>query len=372
MTMDPNLLRELLAEPLYEAPSSERRTRLLELMRLLVAHHMEHCPPYRTFCQKRGVDPEAIERLEDIPFLPTSIFKDALLLSIPEDQIFRELRSSATTSGRPSRIGLDKENNRRWTLSMQRMLLDRIGDERLRTMILDEPSVLGRSDVVSARASMTRSLLFAAGETDTCLTARNDVLSLDQDRLAAFLKDAGDGRGNMLFGFTFILSIHVVRPLLEQGVTFQLPELKILHAGGWKKLQALSITPEQLVKECCDCFGTRPENIVDIYGFSEQGGLLYPTCEHGRRHTPLWGEVVCRDPLTLKAVAPGREGLMQFLTPIQTSYPGHSVITEDVGVILGQDDCPCGRKGTTFRVLGRSRTATEERGCGDIMAELFA
>jgi hypothetical protein len=63
---------------------------------------------------------------------------------------------------------------------------------------------------------------------------------------------------------------------------------------------------------------------------------------------------------------------MQFLTPIQTSYPGHSVITEDVGVVFGRDDCACGRKGTTFQVLGRSQTATEERGCGDIMAEMFA
>lgn len=370
--MMPERIAQLLREPLYQADSDTRRARLLDLLREVTAHHMAHCAPYRTFCRKRGVDPAAITRLEDLPFLPTSIFKDTLLLSIPEDQVFRELRSSATTSGRSSRIGLDRENNRRWTLSMQRMLLERIGDERLRTMVLDEPSVIGRSGVVSARASMTRSLLFAASEVDTCLTAQGDVLALDRERLAGFLAASGDGRGSMVFGFTFILHFHVIRPLLERGLSFDLPGLKILHAGGWKKLEALKVTSGQLLEDCRRCFGTPPENVVDIYGFSEQGGLLYPTCEHGRRHTPLWSEVVCRDPLSLEALPPGREGLMQYLTPIQTSYPGHSVITEDVGVILGRDDCPCGRKGTTFRVLGRSQTATEERGCGDIMAERFA
>ena len=130
--------------------------------------------------------------------------------------------------------------------------------------------------------------------------------------------------------------------------------------------------PGKLIEDCGACFGVPPENVVDIYGFSEQGGLLYPTCEAGVRHTPAWSEVISRDPLSLKPLPFGQEGLMQFLTPIQTSYPGHSVITEDVGVVFGRDNCACGRKGTTFQVLGRSQTATEERGCGDIMAEMFA
>lgn len=75
--------------------------------------------------------------------------------------------------------------------------------------------------------------------------------------------------------------------------------------------------------------------------------------------------------MSLKPLAPGQEGLLQFISPIQTSYPGHSVLTEDVGFIAGVDDCPCGRKGTVFKVIGRAQQA-EIRGCGDIMAEKFA
>jgi hypothetical protein len=52
------------------------------------------------------------------------------------------------------------------------------------------------------------------------------------------------------------------------------------------------------------------------------------------------------------------------------SYPGHVLLTEDEGVILGEDDCPCGRKGKYFHVNGRIKNA-EIRGCSDTYASKF-
>ena len=46
------------------------------------------------------------------------------------------------------------------------------------------------------------------------------------------------------------------------------------------------------------------------------------------------------------------------------SYPGHSVLTEDKGMIVGEDDCPCGRKGKYIKITGRIPKA-EIRGCSD-------
>lgn len=365
-------LTELIKGPIYEYENDTRRKLLLEALREVSGHHYENCAAYRKFCDKRGGNPSQVASLEDLPYFPTSIFKDTLLLSIPEEEVFREIQSSATTSGRPSRIGVDKANNVRMTLSLQRMLLERIGNRRFRTMVLDDESAIGRGGVVSARASMARSLLFTASEIDTCLNSDAGLLSLDQAKLEKFLESAGNGEGVMLFGFTFILYAHVVLPMLKAGLKFDMPEAKILHIGGWKKLESQKVTPEKLIDDCSACFGVKPENVIDIYGFSEQSGLLYPTCEHGFRHVPAWGEVICRDPLQLEPLPVGKEGLLQFLTPIQTSYPGHSILTEDVGYIAGHDDCKCGRKGTYFKVVGRSSTATEVRGCGDIMADKFA
>jgi len=365
-------IASLLKGPLYEANSDERRVVLLDLLQKVLAHHYQNCKPYAKFCQKHGFERTTFNNIEDLPYLPASIFKDTLLLSIKPDEVFREIRSSATSSGRSSRIGLDKKNNRRWSYSLQRMLIERIGDNRCKTMILDDESALGRSNVVSARASMTRSLTFLASEVDTCLTSKNDVLKLDFEKLEKFLSGTKDGESVILFGFTFILYSHVILPLLKYGKRFNLPKIKIIHAGGWKKLESQKVTSEKLAEECFKCFAVPPENIIDIYGFSEQGGLLYPSCEHGFKHTPVWSEVICRDPLTLNPLPFGEAGLMQYVTPIQTSYPGHSIITEDMGYIAGRDDCLCGRKGTMFKIIGRSDVATEERGCGDIMADLFA
>jgi hypothetical protein len=41
-------------------------------------------------------------------------------------------------------------------------------------------------------------------------------------------------------------------------------------------------------------------------------------------------------------------------------------------MVTEENDCPCGRGGKTFKIIGRSQDALEERGCGDIMANMFA
>ena len=55
-------------------------------------------------------------------------------------------------------------------------------------------------------------------------------------------------------------------------------------------------------------------------------------------------------------------GVVQVVSALPRSYPGHSLLTEDLGDLLGEDDCRCGQLGRTFRVLGRVPKA-ELRGC---------
>jgi len=56
------------------------------------------------------------------------------------------------------------------------------------------------------------------------------------------------------------------------------------------------------------------------------------------------------------------------LLPI--SYPGHSILTEDIGTIIGVDNCLCGRMGKYFKINGRLKNA-ELRGCSDTYGESF-
>ena len=55
------------------------------------------------------------------------------------------------------------------------------------------------------------------------------------------------------------------------------------------------------------------------------------------------------------------------LSALPTSYPGHSILTEDLGVIERVDGGPGERQGNALRILGRLPRA-ELRGCSDTHA----
>lgn len=362
----------LLKEDVYGLSAQDKKKIFIETIREVSLHHYKNCKPYQRLCGNRNFDPEKLFKIEDLPYLPASIFKETLLLSVNEDKIFREIKSSATSSGRPSRVGLDRVTSRRQIKCFNKVVTNRIGSERYKFVVLDEPSSIDRSSIVSARSSTIRSLLFCSKEVETSIINEGGQLRLDEKKLDYLLKEAEDtGEKIIIFGFTFILYKYVVQQLIKSGKRYNLNGSKIIHIGGWKKLEKEKVTPGKLIDDCCRVFGVSKHDVIDFYGFTEQSGLIYPTCEEGLRHTPVWAEVIVRDSLSLKSLPFEHEGLLQFITPIQTSYPGHSVLTEDVGYITGIDKCLCGRMGKTFEMTGRASGA-EVRGCGDIMGDSFS
>jgi len=90
-------------------------------------------------------------------------------------------------------------------------------------------------------------------------------------------------------------------------------------------------------------------------------------CEHGFLHTPNFADIVIRDPKTWQTLPPGNTGVIETISILPRSYPGHALLTEDLGTVIGIDDCPCGRMGTRFTVEGRLQRA-ELRGCSDTHA----
>ena len=104
--------------------------------------------------------------------------------------------------------------------------------------------------------------------------------------------------------------------------------------------------------------------IYNYYGMAEQTGTIYMECEHGYLHTSTYSDIVIRDKETLQTVDYKKEGLIEVLSPFPRSYPGHILLTEDVGMIVGEDDCPCHRRGKYFKVTGRIKKA-QIRGCSD-------
>lgn len=85
-------------------------------------------------------------------------------------------------------------------------------------------------------------------------------------------------------------------------------------------------------------------------------------------HASLYSEIIIRNLQDFSICQRGEEGVIQVMTPLAMSYPGHNLLTEDKGVLLGIDDCPCGRKGKYFKLTGRMKQA-EIRGCSDVYAD---
>ena len=84
----------------------------------------------------------------------------------------------------------------------------------------------------------------------------------------------------------------------------------------------------------------------------------------GHLHTPIFADVIIRDPETWGALEHGELGVIEVLSILPQSYPGQALLTEDLGRVLGEDNCPCGRLGKYFEVLGRIPMA-ELWGCSD-------
>ena len=362
---------DLLNLPPYGLPPKVKTAALLAAVREQVAHHDAHCPPYARWLRHQGFGPNhPILGLADVPWLPVSIFKRLYLSSVPESQVVRVLASSGTSSQVPSRIPLDQTTRNRQMKALGAILSHRLGGQRRPFLILDAPpqQSMHADRQLSARVAGMRGYLMAATEQEYVLRRDGDRLLLDRDKLLATVRRwTAEGKTFCLLGYTYVLYEYVVRPLHEQGIRVELPASTfVVHFGGWKKLRQQAVTKPVLTSHTAEVFGLAAGSIVDIYGFTEQLGVIYPDDSQGVKRTPTYAEVLVRDPRTLEIVPDGAVGLLEFVCPLPHSYPGVAVLLDDMGRIATGDPGSDGQQGTGFEIVGRAEDA-EVRGCGDTL-----
>src|ERR1700750_1704491 len=77
----------------------------------LTRHHHDHCETYRNILAASNCCLHAESQLEELPFLPVSLFKYLALVSVPPDKVQRTLTSSGTSRQTVSKIYLDSETS---------------------------------------------------------------------------------------------------------------------------------------------------------------------------------------------------------------------------------------------------------------------
>lgn len=347
---------ELLALPQYSLPQPEKEDVLLSLLNSLDVHHRQNCPDYDRLSRVLHPAYSKANRLADLPFIPVGLFKSHLLSSVPKDKHFKTLTSSGTTGQAVSQIVLDQETARRQTTALSRIMTHVLGADRLPMMLVESSSLIKDRTRFSARAA---GVLGMANFGRSHFYALDENMELDDPGLAAFLEKFG-GKPFLIFGFTFMVWQYLYQRIKDKGL--DLSNGILIHSGGWKKLEDQAVSNQEFKQRLRNAAGLH--RIYNFYGMVEQVGSIYLEGEDGFLYPPNFSDIIIRDVNTWQEQPPGKPGLIQVLSVLPLSYPGHSILTEDIGVQHPSDASSSGRQGKAFTVSGRVPKA-ELRGCSD-------
>ena len=349
----------------YKCDRIKKKDLLTKRLKYLTKYHGDNCAQYKQILDTINYNETKVDTYEQIPFLPVRIFKERDLKSVPDEAVIKTMTSSGTTGQAVSKIYLDKITAANQQKALVKIVSDFTGSSRMPMIIIDCPSVVKNRAMFSARgAGILGFSIFGSKK----MYALDDDMNLKFTELREFIEKYKD-RKILLFGFTFMIWQYFYKELVrlknDAGEQLDLSNAILIHGGGWKKLTSEAISTEKFKNRLTDVCGL--SDIHDYYGMVEQTGCIYMQCEYGHYHASNYSDVLIRDPQDFSVCPHGTKGMIQVVSCIPESYPGHSLLTEDEGVVIGEDDCPCGRKGKYFHVLGRLKHA-EIRGCSDTYA----
>ena len=359
------MLDKLLNTPVYSLKKNEKRIALNECLTKLTKHHYNHCWQYQKILDSSGFKLKKSTNYDDLPFIPTRLFKQHELCSVDKNAIHKTMTSSGTTGQEVSKIFLDKNTMRQQQKALVKIVSHIMGTKRLPMLIIDSEAILKDRYLYSARGAGIMGFSTFSKDTQYAL---NSDMSLNIEKVRLFL-EKHQGQKFFIFGFTFMIYQHLIQALIEKQLQLNCSNAVLIHGGGWKKLANQSISNIQFKKLLRDYLSIN--SVHDYYGMVEQTGSIYTECEYGNLHSPIFSDIIIRRPHDFSPAPINESGIIQTLSVLPHSYPGHSLMTEDEGVIIGEDDCKCGKFGKYFKVLGRLKSA-EVRGCSDTYGESFA
>jgi hypothetical protein len=318
--------------------------------------HYENSPDFKKIIDSLNLHSTISSKPEDI-FLHTSLFKN---FSLKTKNTFKEEITlySSGTSGNQSKIHTD-----RLTRIEQQRTLHNLINKELGFCSKNKPSyyVIESPTIVNERKMDAR---YAAIKGFSTFSKRINFL-LDENyeiNYSVLNQLASEENSIFIFGFTAYVYLYFLKTLKEKNFYFNNKDITLLHGGGWKKLQNKGISNDKFKHIAKSVF----PNVIckNYYGMIEQTGSIFFECKSGFLHSNDYGSIVIRDN-NLKQTPFGVEGVIQSISTLPKSYPGHSLLTEDIGVVYGIDTCSCGQKGLYFKVKGRlSKSAV--RGCSDV------
>lgn len=346
----------LVSRPAFTVPQAEREALMLPELRALTDHHRTACPAYARILD-RVWHGDAFETVDGAPFLPVSLFKQVELRSSAAHGM--TLKSSGTTGQVPSRIFVDPETAQRQSLALVATMKAVLGESRMPLLLIDTRAVISDPAEMTARGAGVLGMMKFGARPAFALDER---LEPDLTVIRDFV-GANAGRPIMLFGFTFLVWTKLYESFRDGEI--DLSNAILIHSGGWKQLESRKV-PNAVFREALRTrFGLT--RIHNFYGMVEQIGSVFLEASDTYLYAPNFTDVIIRDPVTWEALGPGHKGLIELVSLLPRSYPGHIILTEDIGEIVAIDTGTDGWLGKAVRIHGRMPKA-ELRGCSDVVA----
>lgn len=328
----------------------------INAMKANIAFHAQNCPEYRAILENLGFDINTLNSIEDlskIPPLPTSYLKNNSLLSKPYNRLSIKTTSSGT-GGKKTLSGFDVSSG----LCGLLMVLKVFRFHKLLSLRRTNYIILGyqpdkANQTAMAKALKAITLLAPAKKIEYALVFKTGEYQINTEGLVDAIKIfALQNHPVRIIGFPAYLKMFFDE-LRERNIKMKLPKnSKIIVGGGWKALFSEEISQDELISLANNTLGIPKENFKDHFSTAEHP-INYISCANNHFHIPIFSRVIIRDVRTLQVVPFGVPGLLNLITPLLSSVPFGSILTDDIAVLKDGNDCGCGITAPYFELIGR-------------------
>lgn len=353
-----HFLKNIIEQNAYSINSVVKNKFFKKYINKLTSFHYNKSNLYKNYLNGIKYNVKDNNNLDKIPFLPVRLFKEFDFLSIKKKYIFKTLLSSGTTSNNLSKIYLDKTNAYNQIRVLQKIFNKIIGKKRLPMLIIDKKNNLLNRNLFSASTAAINGFSIFASEI-VYLLDHND--NINYKLLNSFLKK-NNKKQFLIFGFTSNVYLNFIKKINTRKINKKFfSNAFLIHGGGWKKIEEKKISRYKFNLILGKKLGIK--KIRNYYGLVEQIGSIFFECKCGYFIASSFSDIIIRDE-NFNVCKEGQRGFVQLLSLLPTSYPGHSILTEDIGEIIKDMNCNCYGSGTRFLIHSRLKDA-ELRGCSN-------
>ncbi len=362
----------LCALPRAFEPSPARDALFLEAMRESYAYHHERQPYLRRLGERAGFGPAGLKTYDDcfrIPPLFVGTLKLHGFRTAAEGDIVLTLTSSGT-AGQKTQLLFDAGSLGRLE-ALARVVFDDLG------FVSPTPAhylIFGYDRRHAAEVGTSWSDAQIQGLAPTRSEhwlipwdGQKGEYAFDAQAAARLLIDLAPEGPVRLLGFpAFMHSMMEQVRRLKPDLRVH-PDSFIVAGGGWKNHAGTPMTQIEFARYAEEAIGLPAANIRDVFGMAEHG-IPYGSCRAGHHHVPAFGRLQTAEPLTLKPLDRGEEGLLQLFTPYNTAQPNLSILSTDLAVL--KEGCPCGLEGVYLASIRRGGTH-KHKGCAIAAQEIL-